>query len=125
MKRGLPERAALREDLHDAVVGARSVERRRRGAADHLDALDVGGIEVGEPVLRVRPAAEVRELRRAVVDDHAVDDVERIGAGDERVRAAQAHGDAAAARAARVLRDLRAGNLALQRLIDRDAPALD
>ena len=115
-----PDVAALGEDLNDAVVGARSVERRGRGTANDLDALDVGRIEVGETILRIRPDAEVGELRRPVVDDDAVDDVERIGAGDERVDAAQTHGDAAAARAAGVLRDLRAGNLALHRLIDGD-----
>ena len=74
---------------------------------------------IGETVLRIRATAEIRELRRAVVDDHAVDDVQRIGSGDERVRAAQPHGDTAAARSAGVLRDLRARHLALQRLIDR------
>ena len=76
-------RPVLCEDLHDAVVGTRAVERRRRCAARHLDVLDVVGIEIGEPVLRVRARSEIGELRRSIVDDHAVDDVERIRAGDE------------------------------------------
>src|SRR5205085_11251210 len=58
-------------------------------------------------------------LRRPVIDDHAVDDVEGIGAGDERVGPAQAHRDATTAGTTRVLRDLRAGDFALHRLIDR------
>ena len=109
----------LGEDLYDAVVGTRAVERGSGGTSDYLNVLDVIRIEIGESVLRIGACAEVGELAGLVVYDDAVDDVERIGAGDEGVDAAETDGDSAAARAARVLRDLRTGNLTLHRLIDR------
>ena len=48
---------ALRErlaDADDAVGGLRPVDRRGRGAFEHLDAGDVGRVEVGHAVRRVR-----------------------------------------------------------------------
>ena len=75
--------AALGEDLHHTVVGARPVERGGSGAANDLDVLDIGWIEIGEAVLWIGPGSEVGQLSGFVVDDDAVDDVQRIGSGDE------------------------------------------
>ena len=116
----LTDSSALREDLNDAIVCARAVQRGRGRAARHLDVLDVVGVEIGKPVLRIGPRAEIGELRRSVVDDHPVDDVEGVGAGDERVHTAEAYRDSAASWTAGVLRDLRARHLPLHRLIDRN-----
>src|SRR6185312_12550215 len=112
-----PFASVLGEDLDDAIVGARSIQRGRRGATNDFDVIDVIGIEVGQAVLDVAPYAEVDELIGVVVHDDAVNDVERLGAGDERAGAAQAHRDAAATRVARVLRDLRARDHALERAV--------
>src|SRR5690606_28582325 len=79
---------------------------------------DVVRVQVGEAVGRVGTVAEVDLLVRAVVDDHAVDDVERLRTTRNRARPAQADGHTAARRAA-VCRDLRTGNLARERGIDR------
>ena len=64
--------AAARADLDHARRGARSVERRGRGALHDLDALDVRCLEVG------------RRPREGLGQDHAIDDDER------RVRATDA-----------------------------------
>jgi hypothetical protein len=89
-----------------------TVQRGGRGTLDDLDALDVVRVDVGEPVRRV--AAQVDELPRRVVDDHAVDDVERLGAAADGGEAADADAGAAARRAG-VLLHQRAGHLAGQR----------
>ena len=96
----------LGEDLHDPVVGARAVQGRRGRAPDHLDPVDVIGVQIGEPVLDVAARAEVDQLVGAVVHDDSVHDVQRLGAGDDGAGAAQPHRDAAAARVAGVLGDL-------------------
>src|ERR1019366_8316085 len=67
-------RAALGEDLHDAVRRVRPVERARGGALDHLDALDVLAVDVGH--------AEAR--------DGAVHDDQRILAAREARRGTEA-----------------------------------
>src|SRR5205814_1589652 len=56
------DRATLREDLDDAVVGARSVEGRSGRAARDLDVLDVIRIEIGESILWIRANAEIGEV---------------------------------------------------------------
>ena len=117
----------LRRDHDDAVRAARAVDRAGRRALEHLDVGDVFGIQVGDTVdllvLARRDAAAGAGDRvqtdavRVVVDDDAVDDVEREIRAVDRVAAADLHLHAAAGRAA-VLRDDRAGDLALERVLD-------
>ena len=70
--------------MDDAVGCLRAIERRRGGALEHLDALDVVGIEIVEAVggrtTRERAAGDlvpdtlrVRPFRRARIDADAVD----------------------------------------------------
>src|SRR5207247_8274583 len=109
----ISDASTRREALHGAVVATRSVESCGRGTANDLNVLDVRRIQIGETVLRIGTRSKVRQLSRFVVDNHTIHDVERIGAGDEGIHAAQPHRDSASARAAGVLSDLCAGNLSL------------
>ena len=121
--------AALGGDQDHAVGGLRAVDRRRRRALEDLDALDVVGVEVGDPVRRVvllAPADRVARRHRhhvhvrrdlVVADDHAVDDVERPVVPDDRRSAAQLHLDAAPGRAVVGLH-VGPGDTALQGLLE-------
>ena len=83
---GLPfgeVRAALCEDLDDAVGRVRSIQRTRRGTLDDFDVIDVFGVDVGE--------AEPR--------DRTVNDDERILASGERGGGAEANGRLSTGRA--------------------------
>src|SRR5262249_51575853 len=85
----LSGRSRLCEYLNDAAGRFGSVQRRRRGALDDLDALDVVGLDVvdGECALpRVR-----RERTGVAVDADAIDVHDRRVALRETVRAAQAN----------------------------------
>ena len=87
---------ALRDDVDHAVRGLRAVQRRRRGALDHLDARDLVGIDVVDPGGRIASvhahaadAGDAPRVGRRVVDAHAVDVDERLGR--ERHAARPAH----------------------------------
>ena len=120
--------AALGGDDDDAVRRLGAVEGRRRRPLQHLDRLDVVGVEVGDAVGGVVLVGEVAAPHRAghrrqtagdggVGKDDAVDDVQHVvGAVDGR-HAAELHLDAAA-RGARVRLDVGAGELALERVLD-------
>jgi hypothetical protein len=122
---GLPR---LGGDDDDAVGGLGAVDRRRRGALQHLDALDVVRVEIADAidavVLRRRVGARGgaedgvgARLEHVVADDDAVHHVERIGGAVDGGHAAEAHLHAAA-RGAGVRVDLRAGDLALEGVLD-------
>src|SRR5206468_4184892 len=111
--------AALRRDHDDAARRLRAVDRRRGGAFQYLDVLDVVGVEIGDAIHRVLLAGDgnaapgrlgdaVRAGRdRDVARDHAVDDVERCRVAEDGRRAAQSNAIAATGRAG-VLLNLRA-----------------
>ena len=107
--------ALLGGDQHDAVGGARAVDRRRGGVLQHLDRLDVREVERRQ---RTHALAERIERRRVVRQRNAVDHVERLVAGAERRRTADAHllGRAEVTRAGR---DRHTGDAALEELRGR------
>ena len=122
----LPCLASLRRDDHHAVRRLRSVNRRGGRALQHLDRLDVARIEIGNTIRRIvfvagdalprrRERQKIRRrLDRRIADDDTIDDVERCRRSNDRRDAAQPNLHAAARRA-RVRRDLGAHHLALQR----------
>jgi hypothetical protein len=102
-------------DLDDAVGGPQAVERRRRRPLEHLDALDVGRVEV-EGAVRVGEAV-VREVGHGhrVVDRHAVHHEQRLPGALDGLEAAD--DDAAPrARVARLRGDLDARRLGGERV---------
>ena len=117
--------AALRGDDDDAVGGLRSVDRRRRRALEHLDVVDVVRIDVCKAVRAVLLASVQRAGQgglsagtHGVGDDHAVDDVQRIDASEQRRSAANLY-LATAAGGAVVHADLSANDLTLHRAFER------
>src|SRR5687767_10875399 len=120
-------------DDDDAVRSARSVDRARRGSFQDLNALDVvrvdvrGAIDVlvltRREVQQVSGSAGVRNgiqsaLNRCVVDDDAVDHVERLVAGVDR-RDPTKLDLGSTARRAGILSDERSRNFAGKSLIER------
>ena len=113
-------------DDDDAIRGFRPVDRRRGGAAQYLDRLDVVGVHIGEAVDRIVLQFSVPAIggtaghreqaggQRRVAVDHAIHHEERIGIADHRVVAAQLD-LRATARGPRVLADDRSGNPPRQR----------
>ena len=88
--------ARLRRDQHDALAGARAIDRARGRALQDLDVLDVVGVQVDGAILHhgalTRVAAVVRvEARRRngrVVDRHAIHHEQRLVVADNRANAA-------------------------------------
>ena len=102
--------ALLGGDQHDAVGGARAVDRGRSGVLQHLDRLDVREVERRQ---RTHVLAERIERRRVVRQRNAVDHVKRLVAGAERRRTADAH-LLGRAEVTRTGRDRHAGDAALK-----------
>ncbi len=84
---GVAGRAALGDDLHDAVRRFRAVQRRRRGSLDDLDAGDVVRVQVVQAA-HAAAAPLTGAAARIAVHANAVD-------VDDRVRAEGQTGDAA------------------------------
>jgi hypothetical protein len=120
--------ALLGRDDDHAVGGARSVDGGGRGRLQHLDVLDIVGVEVRKTVdhliLRRRRAAGRTGDRRQtagngrVGHDDAIHHVERITLAEDRRGAADLDLHAAA-RYAAILEDGRADDLARQVAFDR------
>ena len=108
---------ALGRDDDDPVGGAGAVHGSSSGPAEHVDALDVFGVDVGESVgAHFRGAGtdgDLRDVGRRVAHDDAVNDVERVGVAADGVDPAQAYGQAPR-RIAGVLRHLGPCDFALQ-----------
>ena len=126
-------RTALGLDHDDAVGRARAVHRGRGRRLEHFDRLDLLRIQIRDAVHQgvLAPADASRGGARAgaghgvgaggkrvVGDDDAVDDEQRLARAENRRDAADLHLRAAAGSAA-VHRDHRAGDLALERLLER------
>src|SRR4029077_6678016 len=97
---------ALGGDQHDALRGTSAVDRRRGGALQDLDRLDVARVDVSRTVADRRGrVGKVTRLERRVVDRLAVDDEKRLAIAFDRLEAAD---DDRGARAgvARLRRDL-------------------
>ena len=114
--------ATLGKDLDHTGRRFGAVQRRRGGALDHLDAVDVRGIDVVERAVRgvvavARVARGKGVLGEAVaLDAHAVHVDERLVALGSRHVAAQADGRAAA-HAAAVAGNREASRLALEQIV--------
>ena len=108
---------ALGRDDDDPVGGAGAVHGSGGGPAEHVDALDVFGVDVGESVgAHFRGAGtdgDLGDVGRRVAHDDAVNDVERVGVAADGVDPAQAYGQAPR-RIAGVLRHLGPCDFALQ-----------
>src|SRR2546422_738735 len=88
--------ARLRRDQHDALAGARAIDRARGRALQDLDVLDVVGVQVDGAILhhgaltRVTTVVRVEARRRnsRVVDRHAIHHEQRLVVSDDRANAA-------------------------------------
>ena len=121
--------ATLGGDDDDTARCFRSVDGRRRRSLQDVDILDVVRIEVGDAVDRILLVAHgdagtrgARDFIRAgadghVGDDDTVDDIQRLRGSENGGDAADADAIAATGGAGG-LRDLRAGDLALERVLD-------
>src|SRR5437868_2455060 len=119
----------LGRDDDYAVRTSKSVNRAGRGTLEHLDALDVVRVDVSgtiDALILGRPEISPRGLGDrvqtvgdlGVIDDHAIDDVEREEARVDRRDPAQLDLHTTARRAG-VLGDDRARDLSLQGIVDR------
>src|SRR5258708_2036072 len=127
IQRRLARLAVLGGDDDEAVGPGRPINGARRRTFEHLDAVDVSRVEVGDAVhllvlargdAATRSAYRVQAVRvGVVVDDDAVDDIERLVRAIDSIAAANLHLNAATRRAP-VLRDHGARDLALQRVLD-------
>ena len=111
-------------DQHDAVRGARAVDRRR-GILEDRDRLNVGRIQQSERAARKRRRGANRDtcvLGLDVVDRHPIDHVERLVGGADRAATADRDLRAGTGLTA-VLGDLHAGGATFDHLIHvwRDA----
>ena len=85
----------LGRDDDDAIGPARTVDGSGRHVLQHLNALNVAGVDERQRVERALNAADARLLRTAVhLIDEAVDDIQRIVARVDRVSATYADGAA-------------------------------
>ena len=117
----LARRPLLRLDDDRAPGRARPVERRRGGAPQHRDLIDVGEVEVHAAVAGL-PATVDASARLGVqidADRYAVDDEQRLARPREGGLPADLDGRGSARATAR-LNDLDARGLALQRLHEVD-----
>ena len=108
---------ALGRDDDYPVGGAGAVHSGGSGSAEHIDALDILGIDVGKSVgahfSGTGADGDLRDVGRRVAHDDAVDDVERVRIAADGVDPAQADGEAARG-VAGVLCHLGACDFALQ-----------
>ena len=81
----------LRGDEDDAVGTARAVDGGGRDVLQHLHALDVVGVDGGQRVKATLDTAQARRACAGILEiDEAVDDVERLVGGVDRVAATDA-----------------------------------
>ncbi len=112
-------------DDHHTARGVHSVDRRRRSILEHRDALDVIGVQEVESIAPGgQTGAGVEHIDRVRVRQshrHAVDHVERIARGRDRIRTANPQRHAAARLV--VVDQLHACDLALDELLRADDSA--